>query len=133
MATAGVGKRYAIALFNAALAEDVLDQAYGDVASFGKLLASEEGFRRFLLSGRVTGDEKRNLIVKALGERASGLFVKFLLLLIDKKRVAAYDDIARAFVSLYEDYKGIVEVRVVTAIPLDTEMERKAKDVVERR
>ncbi|MCI0451900.1 MAG: ATP synthase F1 subunit delta, partial [Candidatus Latescibacteria bacterium] len=113
--------------------EDVLDQAYGDVASFGKLLASEEGFRRFLLSGRVTGEEKRGLVAKALGERASGLFVKFLLLLIDKKRVAAYDDIARAFVSLYEDYKGIVEVRVVTAIPLDTEMERKAKDVVERR
>lgn len=133
MATAGVGKRYAIALFNAALAEDVLDQVHGDVTSFGKLLASEEGLRRFLLSGRVTGDDKRALIMNALGERASGLFVKFVLLLIDKKRTAAYDDIARAFVSLYEDHKGVVEVRVVTAVPLDAELERKAKDVVERR
>jgi len=133
MATGGVGKRYAIALFNAALAEDLLDQVHGDVTSFDKLLEGEAGFRRFLLSGRVTSEEKRELIMKALGERASGLFVKFVLLLIDKKRTAAFDEIARAFVSLYEDHQGVVEVRVVTAIPLDSGLERKAKDVVERR
>lgn len=133
MATGGIGKRYAIALFNAAVAEDVLDQVHGDVTSFDKLLEGEAGFRRFLLSGRVTSDEKRELIVKALGERASGLFVKFVVLLIEKKRVAPFDEIARSFVSLYEDYRGVVEVRVVTAVPLDSELERKAKDVVERR
>jgi F-type H+-transporting ATPase subunit delta len=133
MATGGVGKRYAIALFNAALAEDLLDQVHGDVTSFDKLLEGEVGFRRFMLSGRVTSEEKRDLVMKALGDRASGLFIKFALLLIDKKRTASFGDIARAFVSLYEDYKGVVEVRVVTAIPLDSELERKAKEVVERR
>ncbi len=133
MAATGVGKRYAIALFNAALAEDVLDQVHGDVVSFGRLLAGEPALRRFLLSLRVTADEKRDLIAKAIGDRASGLFVKFVVLLIDKKRTADYDDIARAFVALYEDHKGVVEVRVVTAVELDAELERKAKQVVERR
>ena len=133
MASTGVGKRYAIALFNAAKAEDVLDQVHGDVTSFGKLLQVETGLRNFLLSLRVSGEEKRELVMKALGDRASGLFVKFLLLLIDKKRTSHYDEIARAFVSLYEEHQGVVEVRVVTAIPLDAELERKAKDVVERR
>lgn len=133
MAATGAGKRYAIALFNAALAEDVLDQVHGDVTSFGQLLEREPGLRRFMSSLRVTGDEKRELIEKAISERASGLFVKFVLLLIAKKRTAAYDDIARAFVALYEDHKGVVAVRVVTAVPMDAEMERKAKDVVERR
>jgi F-type H+-transporting ATPase subunit delta len=133
VASTGVGKRYAIALFNAAKAEDVLDQVHGDVTSFGKLLQVEPGLRNFLLSLRVSGEEKRELILKALGDRASGLFVKFVLLLIDKKRTANFDEIARAFISLYEDHQGVVEVRVVTAIPLDAELERKAKDVVERR
>ena len=133
MAATGVGKRYAIALFNAAKAEDVLDQVHGDVVSFGKLLQAEPALRNFLLSLRVSGEEKRELILTALGDRASGLFVKFVLLLIDKKRTANFDEIARAFVSLYEDHQGVVEVRVVTAIPLDAELERKAKDVVERR
>jgi ATP synthase F1 delta subunit len=133
MAATGVGKRYAIALFNAALAEDVIDQLHGDVTSFAKLLESEPGLRRFLLSLRVTGEEKRELIMKAISERASGLFVKFLLLLIEKKRVAAYDDIARAFTLLYEAHQGVVEVRVVTAIPLDAELERKTREIAERR
>jgi F-type H+-transporting ATPase subunit delta len=133
VAATGVGKRYAIALFNAAKAEDVLDQVHGDVTSFGKLLHVETGLRNFLLSLRVSGEEKRELVMKALGDRASGLFVKFLLLLIDKKRTANFDEIARAFVSLYEEHQGVVEVRVVTAIPLDAELERKAKEVVERR
>ncbi len=133
MAATGVGKRYAIALFNAALAEDVLDQVHGDLTSFGNLLESEPALRRFLRSLRVTADEKRELIVKAIGERASGLFVKFVLLLVDKKRTASYDEIARAFNSLYDEHNGVVEVRVITAVPLDAEMERKAKDVVERR
>jgi F-type H+-transporting ATPase subunit delta len=133
MAATGVGKRYAIALFNAALAEDVIDQLHGDVTSFAKLLQSEAGFRRFLLSLRVTGEEKRELLMQAIGERASGLFLKFLLLLVEKKRVAVYDDIARAFTSLYEEHKGVVEVRVVTAIPLDAELERKTREIAERR
>jgi F-type H+-transporting ATPase subunit delta len=133
MAATGIGKRYAIALFNAALAEDVLDQVHDDAISFGKLLEGEPALRRFLLSLRITGDEKRELIMKAIGDRASGLFVKFVLLLIDKKRTANYDEIASAFVSLYEEHKGVVEVRVVTAVPLDAELERKAKEVVERR
>jgi len=133
VAATGVGKRYAIALFNAAQAEDVLDQVHGDVTSFGKLLHVETGLRNFLLSLRVGGEEKRELVMKAFGDRASGLFVKFLLLLIDKKRTANFDEIARAFVALYEEHQGVVEVRVVTAVPLDAELERKAKDVVERR
>lgn len=133
MAATGVGKRYAIALFNAAKAEDVLDQVHGDVTSFGRLLQVEPALRNFLLSLRISGEEKRELIMKAIGDRASGLFVKFVLLLIDKKRTANFDEIAQAFISLYEEHQGVVEVRVVTAIPLDAEMERKAKEVVERR
>jgi F-type H+-transporting ATPase subunit delta len=132
-ALGGVGKRYATALFRAALAEDVLDQAYGDVSSFATLIASDEAFRRFLLSLRVTGEEKKTLLVRILGERASGLFVKFALLLVDKKRVGHFREIASAFASMYEDHKGILEVRVVTAIPLDSKLERKAKEVIESR
>jgi F-type H+-transporting ATPase subunit delta len=133
MRATGVGKRYAIALFNSALAEDVLEQVHGDVVSFGKVLEVEPALRSYLLSLRVSGEEKREFIVKAIGDRASGLFVKFVVLLIDKKRTANFDEIARAFESLYEDHEGVVQVRVVTAVPLDAELERKAKEVVERR
>lgn len=133
MVLSGLGKRYAIALFNAAKAEDVLDQVYGDAASFAKLIQSEPGFRRFLVSLQVTPDEKKNLVIKAIGDRAAGLFVKFVFLLIDKKRISRYAEIEKAFEALYEQHRGIIEVAIITAIPLDAELERKAKNTVERR
>jgi F-type H+-transporting ATPase subunit delta len=133
VALGGIGKRYAIALFNAAVAEDVLDQVHGDVTSFARLLESEPALDRFLTSLRATADEKKDLLVRAIGDRASGLFVKFVLLLIEKKRTAGFGDIALVFASLYEAHRHIIRVGVVTAIPLDSDLERKAKEMIERR
>jgi F-type H+-transporting ATPase subunit delta len=138
VALSGVGKRYAVALFNAAVAEDVLEQVYGDLKSFAHLLEKEQPLRVFLGSHRVSAENKRDLIVAAIGERASGLFVKFLLLLIEKKRIdefAARDfaDIVEPFESLYEQHTGIIKVGVVTAVALDTELERRTRETIERR
>lgn len=133
MVLSGIGKRYAVALFDAAKAEDVLDQVYGDAVSFARLLEAERPFRRFLVSLQATPDEKKDIVIKAIGDRASGLFVKFVLLLIDKKRIGNYEEIEKAFEALYEEERGIVEVALVTAIPLDAELERKAKVTVEKR
>ncbi len=133
MVLSGIGKRYAVALFNAARAEDVLDQVYGDAASFARVLKAERSFKRFLESLQATSDEKKDLVVKVIGDRASGLFVKFVLLLIDKKRMANYAEIEKAFEALYDEERGIVEVALVTAVPLDLELERKAKATIEKR
>jgi F-type H+-transporting ATPase subunit delta len=133
MAESSIGRRYAVALFNAAIAEDVLDQAHGDVTGFARLLSGEPAFQRFLTSLRVTTEEKKDLIVRVIGDSASGLFVKFVHLLIDKKRMAAYGDVAAAFDSLYEEHRNVVKVAVVTAVPLDAELERRAKETIEQR
>jgi len=138
MALSGIGKRYAVALFNAALAEDVLDQVHGDLTSFAALVADEPALRVFLSSHRVRTDEKHDLVVNAIGERASGLFVKFVLLLINKKRIDEFAknrfaDILEPFQALYEKQNNILTVRVITAVALDAELERRTKETIERR
>lgn len=133
MVLSGIGKRYALALFNASTDEEMLEQVHGDVVSFARLIESEAAFHRFLVSLRVTPAEKKELVTRAIANQASGLFVKFVLLLIDKKRIGKFGEIARSFQALYEERQGILEVSVITAVPLDTEMERKAKETIERR
>ena len=138
MQLSGIGKRYAVALFNAAFGEDVLDQVHGDLTSFARLLEIDPAVRVFLGSHRVSANEKRDLLVHAIGERASGLFVKFVMLLIDKKRIDEFaknefSDIVKPFETLYEAHTNVVRVGVVTAVPMDAELERKAKEVIERR
>jgi F-type H+-transporting ATPase subunit delta len=138
VALSGIGKRYAVALFNAAVAEDVLDQVRGDLVSFAALVADEPALRVFLTSHRVAADEKHDLVVRAIGERASGLFVKFILLLINKKRIDEFakhhfDDIVEPFEALYREHNNILKVSVVTAVPMDSELEKKTKETIERR
>jgi len=129
----GIGKRYAIGLFNAALAEDILDQVQGDMASFARLVEEEHAFQQFLTSLQVTPEEKEDLIVRAIGDRASGLFLKFVLLLIDKRRIDRIQEVAEVFETLYEEHSGIVRVSIITAIPLDADLERVARAAIERR
>ena len=133
MALSGIGKRYAVALFNAAGNEDVLEQVHGDVTSFANLLEHEPSLRLFLASLRVTAEEKNDLIVRAIAERASGLFVKFVLLLVEKKRMDEFGEIAAAFEALYEESRNILSVDLITAVPLDAELERKARKTIEQR
>jgi F-type H+-transporting ATPase subunit delta len=138
VALSGVGKRYAVALFNAALAEDVLDQVHDDLTSFATLVSDEPALRVFLGSQRVPAEEKHDLVMNAIGERASGLFVKFVLLLINKKRIDdfakhRFEDVVEPFETLYQEHNRILKVSVVTAVPMDSELERKTKETIERR
>jgi len=132
MILSGIGRRYAVALFNAALKGEVADQVHGDVTSFARLYADNARFRRFLESPSVPTEAKKELILQSVGDRASGLFVKFLLLLIDKKRLSNIQAVAEAYTALFEEREGILEVRVVTAVPLARDLETRTREVIER-
>lgn len=131
MNASGIGKRYAVALYSAARKEEVSEQVNGDIVSFSSLLQSNEELRRFLTSPQVRPREKRDLMMAVLGERASGLFLKFVDLLIEKKRIDDLEEIARAYTELFEEDNNIIEVHCVTAIPLPNELEVKTRKTIE--
>lgn len=133
MILSGIGKRYAVALFNAASNQDVAEQVEDDINGFANLFKDDTRFRNFLMSPMVLTEDKKNLLQTVLGDRASGLFVKFVMLLIDKKRLGKVGDIATAYTYLHEQQQGIIEVRCVTAIPLSHDLQLKTRQVIEER
>lgn len=131
MILSGVAKRYAVALFNAAVKQDIAEQIQEDLASFIELLKTNKQFTGFLKSPEILTEYKKQVIVDTLGDRTAGLFVKFLLLLIDKKRLINILDIADAYRQLYEQLQGILEARIVTAVELDADLEQKTVEKLE--
>jgi F-type H+-transporting ATPase subunit delta len=121
----GVAKRYATALFNAALKANIADDVHAEASTFRKLFSENPSFKNFLLSPQILTKAKKDFITATLKGRASDLFVTFLLLLIDKKRFPFVEDIAEGYSYLYERHKGILEVKAITAVPLDESMTRK--------
>jgi F-type H+-transporting ATPase subunit delta len=102
-----------------------------DVESFDKLLAANANFRNYMQSPQILTSDKKELVVSVIGERSSGLFINFVMLLIDKKRLENFAEIADGYVHLYEQLKGIVEVRAITAVELDGDLEEKTREKLE--
>lgn len=133
MLVSGVGKRYAVALFNAATHQEVAEQVAGDINAFVKVFRGEKRFRNFLMSPTVDTPEKKEVLQSVIGDRASGLFVKFVMLLVDKKRLGAIEEIALAYTYLWEEQQGIMEVKCVTAIPLDHDLQTRTRQIIEEK
>ncbi|NIO56112.1 MAG: ATP synthase F1 subunit delta [Candidatus Latescibacteria bacterium] len=121
----GLARRYARALFNAALEKDIIDPINEDVENFKELLETDPYLKGYLISPKILTEEKTALIDKAFGERANPLFIDFLLLLIDKKRFDHALEISEAYISIYEEHCGIVEAKVISAVSLDESQEAK--------
>jgi len=133
MVLSGIGKRYAVALFSVASNQDVAEQVEGDITGFARLFDDNAPFRNFLMSPMVLTEDKKDFVQTVMGDRASGLFVKFVMLLVDKRRLSKVGDIAVAYTYLHEQQQGIIEVRCVTAIPLSHDLQLKTRQVIEEK
>jgi F-type H+-transporting ATPase subunit delta len=132
MLRTGIAQRYAKALLQAALDAGVADDVFDDAKNLG-LMSESPMLRNFLGSPQVPTEAKHGILDKALGGRAHKLFLDFLHVLIDKKRIMFARDIAEAYRYLYEKHRGIVQVKTITAVPLeDRQKERLVRKLEEQ-
>jgi F-type H+-transporting ATPase subunit delta len=120
-----LSERYARALFATALKKNALEPLDEDFEQFLKILEAQPEFKSFILSPPVYTRDKRALITNTLGETAHPILTQFLLLLVDKKRFQYVEEMAEEYKKLYEGHIGVVEVKVITAVPLDNAPEQK--------
>jgi F-type H+-transporting ATPase subunit delta len=129
----GLGQRYAEALLGAAEKRRAVDPVAEDLQSILALDEKDPSFRRFLESPAVRDDAKQSLVDSVLGSRAHPLTVRFLLLLMHKKRIGHLRDAAAAYETLVEERRGIVHARVVSAVPLGPDDKTRLTQALERR
>ncbi len=128
-----VGHRYAKALFQAALARNIVDIMAAELAQLKSFSEKDKRFYHFLESPDIRKEDKVDLIKTVFTTRLSQPLVSFLLLLIEKNRVEFLSDIARDFEELIEDYQGIVKARITTAVPISDEYKALLKNRLEAR
>ena len=114
-----IPRKYATALFNAALKENAIDQVAGDMASLGQLISHDGRFVKYLESPQVPTGDKRSVLKSTFEKRISSATYRFLRLVLDKKRVNYLPKMAVEFEDLVRQHKGIVRAQVTTAVPLE--------------
>jgi len=119
VATRGVARRYARAVFDIAREEHDLDGWLHDLRTIVAALDGPE-LRSLLDNPGVSFAEKRQIVEGTLS-RLAPKRRNFVLLLIEARRTTLIDDILTAYVAELNAVRGIVTARVTTAVPLNGE------------
>ncbi|KPV42819.1 ATP synthase F1 subunit delta [Alicyclobacillus ferrooxydans] len=118
MISGAVTNRYTEGLYGAAKDSGVVDAVDISLQEVAKALDSNPDFRVFLEHPVIPAKAKKELVGQVFGQAAQPLVVRFLDVLIDRKRAAYASAVAEAFHRRAEQERGHVIVHVESAQPL---------------
>jgi F-type H+-transporting ATPase subunit delta len=95
------------------------------------LLRAEPEVRGFLETPRIAPAAKRKALRAALEGRAPELFVRFVEIVVDKRRQALLPDIADAYSDLVDRLEGRTRVSVTLAAPADEALQGEIRRALE--
>ena len=116
--------RYAKAIYEIADEENFIKEIFNDMIRINNLNRDSSDFKN-LLSNSIIDNLDKKKAISSLLEKNNSITEKLLDLLIHNKRVAIIGDIASSFIQLYNKNNNIKEAIVITASPIDKDLEKK--------
>ena len=126
MAASKAAIRYATALLDLALEMKNLEEVNADVLMLDKLCYENREFLAFLQSPIIQTRKKMKVYDAAFKGKVNDLTLKFIKLVTKNKRENIVPEITESFIKQYRKHKGIVDVKLRSAIQL----EDKVKDQI---
>jgi len=114
--------RYAKAIYDVANEENSVNEVYKDMSLIKELYGSSIDFKNLLSNSQINYQDKKRAIL-SLTEKDNALTEKLIELLIHNKRITIIGDIAISFIQLYNEQNNIKEATVITASPINKELE----------
>jgi len=115
-----LAKRYAKALVQLATEEGLLDQFRQELSGMSGLLSGNAGLQALFANPAFTALQKRAIMQDLIAKSAcSPLVGNFLLLLVDKNRLAFLSQIVATYDKLADERSGVIRPRISSAFELD--------------
>src|SRR5688500_5998058 len=113
-----VAKRYARALFNVALKEDIVDSVESDLDAIVGLMKKDERFESFILSPRIGREDKVQMSYKLFSDRVTAVTLQAMRLLLEKRREAEIEGMREEFAILRREHGQVLYATITSAEPL---------------
>ncbi len=124
MSTSAVSRNYAATLFDLA-GRDGDEERFGDlIAEIGALYEADMAFHRFLNAPSIALADKKAALRTALGANAPELFVRFLMVVLDRRRQSALPSIAEGYRDMLDREAG--RIRPTVTLPYEPDEELRA-------
>lgn len=132
MADSRVASRYVKSLLGLAVEQNAVEAVHNDMLLFSKVCESNRDFTLMLRNPVIKHDKKRDILHAAFGGKVHALTLAIFDIITKKNREPILPQIAKEFHVAYNDYKGIGEATVTTAIALDTKLRGEIEQIVKK-
>ncbi|MBO4643954.1 MAG: ATP synthase F1 subunit delta [Alphaproteobacteria bacterium] len=128
---AELAKKYAKALLQEAIEHKDADNIAQEVQLISRLM-SDSSEMNMLMTSRLVNlyDRKKGVELVAEHIKLSQIMRHFLGVLIENGRTFIFNEITAAFIRMYEEYKGILSVSVVSAQILNDQTQQRLTDTL---
>lgn len=127
-----VARVYAETLLRTAEREDALDGVSEGLARVARAVEDSQGFQRFLEAPQIAEEDKLALVHRVFGEGVHPLVVRFLELLIARRREPLVGEIHAAWRTLLDRRAHRRSATVTTAAPADPDILAAVRRALER-
>ena len=118
MNSARIAVRYARALFDLALDINVVDGVYSDMKTICRLCVMDE-VKEVIGNPVIPLQKRKEAVIALAGDGTEKLTRNFIALLFDNVRGEYLAAAARNYIDLTRRHRGIKQVTVTTAVPVD--------------
>ncbi|MEO6916488.1 MAG: ATP synthase F1 subunit delta [Chitinophagaceae bacterium] len=119
-----VAGRYAKSLIDLAVERNELESVHTDIVYLRDLMKASREFTVVLRSPVIKADKKIAILNSVTKGNIGELTESFMRLMISKGREIGLPEIVFAFISQYNEIKGIDKVKLTTAQPLSEEVQQ---------
>ena len=113
-----VARRYAAALFNVTVRENLLEQTEQDLHSIVGVWGDNSLIDETMAHPQIPIEKKRSILRQLFGNAVGPIVLNFVLYLLDKQRLDLLLPIEREYQRLADEHRRIVRAHVTTAVPL---------------
>ncbi len=127
-----IARPYAEAAFRLALEANRLP-AWSDMLEALAAVVANANMRACIDDPNVTRTELESLVLGIVGDRLDGHARNFVQVLIANDRLALVPQVRTLYEELRREHEGVVEARIVSALPLDEAQSRELVSSLERK
>lgn len=120
-------RRYAAALYQTAAGTDAVDRVESDLGLVSYALEISPELGEALESPKVFSDRKKAVVRDIFADKVHQITLSYLYLLIDKRREEVLAFTEEEYIRIANEARGILEVRVSTAVRMTEEEEARLK------
>jgi F-type H+-transporting ATPase subunit delta len=116
--------RYAKAVLQLANETKVAEAMFDDMKSVHATIQGSKELRSVLKSPVVKLNDKKEALLSIFAKQSKAT-KQLIQVLVDNKRIALLNGVASSYIDLYNESKGVKVARVITAVALTQELEKK--------